>query len=249
ELISYRKLIYRPTDIYEKMDGFKVEPYEKEIINLSNEIIATSDVVMNYLRKKYPNETRRKKISFIANGYDDSCFNKLNLPKVRTGAIYIGALDERFDFDALEHLSSSFPDEKFDIYGPISNDFKLRVKEIAERRNNVFFHNAVEYYKTPDLLKSHKIGLLLLKNSELNRGRSPMKLWEYISCGLSVLYSAVEIDKKYSRMEELVKYNNIDELVDKYLQIKKNNFANFSQSLTEHSWKFKVAEIKNKLES
>ncbi|HBW7409781.1 hypothetical protein ABLU56_13665 [Klebsiella sp. GN_Kp186] len=247
DVIPHGKLIYRPTDIYEKMDGEKINEYEEDILDKCDAIIATSDVVLKYLTDKYYTILERKTKNVVYNGYDEFLFNTLNAPQKRDGAIYIGALDKRFDFEALDILASSFPDDKFDIYGPVDPEFKQKVDNISMKRKNILFHGAVSYEQTPGLLKKHCVGLLLLKDNDLNRGRSPMKLWEYISCGLSVLYGVVEVEDKYKKINALVKYKCIDDLPQKYLIAKESYHVKENINLKEHSWTFKVNQIKELL--
>ncbi|WP_410791318.1 glycosyltransferase [Klebsiella aerogenes] len=244
-VIPHSSLIYRPTDIYELMDGDKINYYEKDILTKCDGVIATSEVVMHYLKTNYEMLIKDKKIlEVLSNGYDDSIFNNENTLDNRRDAIYIGALDKRFDFDALDYLANEYPDDKFDIYGPIAQEYQQQVQLISKNRSNVTFFGAVDYQHTPSLLKKHCIGLLLLKNNDLNRGRSPMKLWEYISCGLVVVYGAVDVEEKYKKSGPLFKYNDNEDLIQKYNLAKESNGTNYQIDLQEHSWSYKVNKLK-----
>ncbi|EIY4988337.1 glycosyltransferase [Klebsiella quasipneumoniae] len=241
-LLNYKILVYRPTDNYLQMSGVKVKYYERKIIDKSNIVIGTSQDVIENLKKQYPDELREKKRFVISNGFDHLHFDSSNKNAVRTGSVYIGSLDYRFDFDALEVLCKKFPNDLFDIYGPIERNSEDKVSILKEKYNNLNFYGAVSYNDVPVILSKYKIGLLLLNNHLSNKGRSPMKLWEYAASGLQVLYSQVEHESTY---DFLFKYDKYD-LVEKYLLAYQMPYnQDIKKSLMQYSWHNKVREIEN----
>ncbi|HFT3601536.1 TPA: hypothetical protein ACHUCV_004605 [Klebsiella variicola] len=240
DILNYKMLVYRPTDNYMQMSGVKVKYFERKIINKSDIVIGTSQEVIDNLKKQYPDEIKAIKNYVISNGFDHLHFDTRNKNSVRTGSVYIGSLDYRFDFDALEILCKSYSSHSFDIYGPIEKNSENKVSVLKGKYKNLNFYGAVSYNDVPVILSKYKVGLLLLNDHLSNKGRSPMKLWEYAASGLNVLYSQVEHDSTY---DFLFKYNKSN-LVEKYLLAYEMTYnQDIKKSLMQYSWHNKVREI------
>lgn len=234
--INYGILIYRPTDNYSAMSGDKVKISEQGICKLARKIISTSQTVQKNILQNY-GPSLKDKCHVIENGYDSNKFKFLSA-KDRKGCVYIGALDYRFDYDALFFLAENNPTVVFDIYGPLPKKYSSEYKTKFTNVTNISFKGPVDYEKVPHLLNKYKVGILPLTETDANRGRSPMKLWEYISCGLNVIYSSIDhVDDFYF----LKKYSSYDELLlifkDFYSKPPTLHAEELIKSLT---WKHKV---------
>lgn len=233
--LRYKNIIYRPTDDYVSMSGDKTIYYEKEICKLADRVVCTSQTVANNIATRYG----VKKMHVITNGYDHDNFYVVNNGDGREGAIYIGALDERFDFNALEKLAAENINTNFDIYGPLSS----KTQGIAQRielLGNVKFHGALDYSSAGNTMNKYKIGLLLLKPGMANMGRSPMKLWEYIACGLNVLYSNID---NISGIKNTYQYFGIDDISRVFNDAMSNLHIAGDDSLIDNCWENKGKEL------
>nr|WP_314420604.1 glycosyltransferase [uncultured Erwinia sp.] len=236
--LKYKKLIYRPTDDYVAMSGDKTIDYEKYLCEISDAIVTTSQVVSDGIKERY--NISNEKIKVISNGYDDLYFKVEFIEgQERKDAIYIGALDNRFDFDALKFLASNRKRINFNIYGPLSQDYHSRKSEL-DLLDNVHFHDKVDYEKTCSLMNQHKVGLLLLTNIPSNKGRSPMKLWEYIGSGLNVLYANID---GVNNSECLFKYSNYEEILYFFDKAYGRDNLGDGEILKDHSWSGKVKKL------
>ena len=166
-------LIYRPTDIY--ADPLK-RHLQRRIIGASDGIVATSAAVLADLPpSSCPNMV-------LPNGVDLELFSgpdaKCNRPST---AVYVGALDERFDWEVLALLATSYSDWRFVIYGPHPQRIPHPLPP------NVATPGPIPYTDVPKMLRQASIGLLPFAQLSLNEGRSPMKLFEYLASGLYVV--------------------------------------------------------------
>ncbi|MEH4566298.1 hypothetical protein PO380_22565 [Klebsiella oxytoca] len=235
--LKYRKLVYRPTDDYVAMMGDRAIFYEDKICHLSDVIVATSDIVSENIKERFKIQ---KKINVISNGYDDRHFYcSVQENSLRRDAIYVGALDFRFDFEALKFLANNNKKIKFDIFGPITEEFSKKICEF-EPYKNVFFHNKIDYEDTNLTMNKYRVGLLLLKNNTSNKGRSPMKLWEYIASGLNVVYSSIDGVQESAK---LFKYGSFDEMVLLFDEAYRSEVMCDDLVLKNHSWSSKVRKI------
>ncbi|MBL0901790.1 MULTISPECIES: glycosyltransferase [Serratia] len=240
-VFKYKKIIYRPTDNYSTMSGIKVLTYEKKLIAKADAVIATSNEVAEFLSEK---NKLNKDIKVINNGYDaEFFFSDDSIEK--KGAIYIGAIDYRFDIKAMECLASNFKNDVFDIYGPISTEMEIEIKRIESEHSNIKFHGPISYNKTAEKLRQAKVGLLPLNDSDANKGRSPMKLWEYAASGLNVLYRGVNLDYKKD-VSFLYEYADYDDLLLMYKNAYSADFTKSNQDMVEkQSWVEKTNELQD----
>lgn len=166
-------LVYRPTDIYVNGRAARVQP---GIVENVDAVIATSGSVLTSL-----NCLPETPSVVISNGVEYDRFAAVNQSwESRWGVRYIGALDDRFDWDALVSMAKGAPDQRFEIAGPLPSS-------VPSVPSNVHLLGPIDYADVPVFLGSGRIGLLPLSSAASNAGRSPMKLFEYLAAGLHVV--------------------------------------------------------------
>jgi glycosyltransferase involved in cell wall biosynthesis len=190
--IDAKKKIYRPTDIYKYMNGGLHSAYEKEILQVVDAIMSTSQNILDELSYSLPDKV-------INNGVDFALFDVEKCANA-SGCVYIGALDHRFDFEMMTLLAADNPDVLFDVYGPITI---LQV----DTPNNLRYLGAVDYEVIPSILSGYRVALLPLSDDPANKGRSPMKLYEYLATGTPV-YSKYLVGMSVERFDGLEFYGS-----------------------------------------
>lgn len=169
-----RQVIYRPTDI--NTDPLTIAA-EQRVMSRAQGVIATSAVVAEQLAARYP----ALPYHVVENGAEIGHFAGHPTPwQQRRGAVYVGALDRRFDFAAVAELAAAVPNEPIDLYSPT-----LVAPDAL--RANVRLLGPVDYADLPRTLARYRVGLLPLNDDPTNSGRSPMKLYEYLASGLNVV--------------------------------------------------------------
>lgn len=168
-----RTLVYRPTDLYES--GIKAR-FQRQILSRADAVVATSTEVLAHLEI-----TTAVPSTVLPNGVELGRFRigDHGVPRPKR-AVYVGALDDRFDWAALQTMAAGAPDWMFDIYGPGGGPS-------TGLPGNISLKGTVAYDELPVILSAARIGLLPLSDAPVNQGRSPMKLYEYLACGLSVV--------------------------------------------------------------
>lgn len=168
------RLVYRPTDLYP--DGLKAR-LQREIVAAADGLVATSPEVFHGLGAlDIPSLV-------LPNGVDAARFTSAAgaAPAERPAtAVYVGALDARFDGNRVIAWADAHPTVRFVIAGP-------GAVPPAPLPPNVQVPGAVAYDELPALLREARVGLLPLSDDPLNAGRSPMKLYEYLAAGLAVV--------------------------------------------------------------
>lgn len=172
-------LIYRPTDLYPA--GIK-HTLQQRIIESADGVVATSEEVLQGLG---PLGTPSLVLS---NGADVRRFTVPPATDENPRAarcVYVGALDDRFDWERIAAWARDHADVHFLIAGPGARP--PYAMQSSPMPSNVELLGPVPYEKVPALLHTARVGLLPLSDDPLNAGRSPMKLYEYLAAGLTVV--------------------------------------------------------------
>ncbi len=195
DYIRAKAVYYRPTDLYAAMKNDKdIELIEAKLLNQCRGLIATSEPVMNRmlsLSKSIPH-------LILTNGVDEAIASPKEEPAVlrpipRPRVVYVGAIDERLDLAAIKFLADRFPAVSFVVLGT-----GVRFGELqAMTRANLHALGPIPHSQLGSYLQYCDVGLLPMVKSLSNEGRSPMKLYEYGLCGLSVLAGRTsELDRR-----------------------------------------------------
>ena len=97
-------------------------------------------------------------------------------------AVYVGAIDKRFDLAAVVAAARALPRVQFLIIGP-------QASTPADVPANLHLLGSRPYAELPAYLQHADVGLLPFADSIANSGRSPMKYYEYLAAGLRVVAS------------------------------------------------------------
>jgi len=168
--------IYRPTDLYFSRPALRLI---SKYVSRFDAVAATSEAVLASLAP-VPGQKR----TVIPNGVEYSRFLATDLSALRSGAVYVGALDSRFDWEAIVRMAQAFANLEFSLVGPVT-------VTAPELPFNVKLQGPMKYQDIPEYLRRFSIGLLPLSADPSNVGRSPMKLFEYLAAGLYVVATGV----------------------------------------------------------
>jgi glycosyltransferase involved in cell wall biosynthesis len=100
-------------------------------------------------------------------------------------AAYVGAIDEWFDFSTVNELVTALPEVSFVIIGP-----ERLARQRLTPRPNLHLLGPRPYRELPRYLHHVDVGLIpfdAVNHGELIRGIHPLKLYEYLACGLPVV--------------------------------------------------------------
>jgi len=113
-------------------------------------------------------------------------YNEDNRPIV----VYVGVMEEWFDFTWVDHAATQLPHYRFVLIGP-----EKLAKEKLVSRENVSIIGPRPFQTLPGYLQHASVGIVPFdtgKWGELIRSINPLKLYEYMTCGLPVVASRWE---------------------------------------------------------
>ncbi len=238
-----RRSFYRATDLYHEMKGdSSVLVAERRALMETDAFIATSSPVYEHLRKMAPD----KPGLLLENGVElDHFVRPVPLPAdlqriPAPRATYVGAIDDRFDFAATISLARQRPGVSLVLIGPC----KTGGAESA-LPSNVHLLGSRPYETIPAYMQHSTVGLLPLTAHRANRGRSPMKIYEYGAAGLPVLASQTD-ELARRNLSFVTLYETAEQMpkaLDATLALRPVLSARAIQAAQAMSWNSRLDEI------
>ncbi len=143
---------------------------------------------------------QQHKIVYIGNGVDSGLFLKSAAPaealmkfRPRPILLYIGAISEWTDFEALEKVAALHPDKMLVLIGPAVPAVRSQMDELLASPN-VHHLGVVKHGELPAYLAAADVCLIPLLKNDLTRFLNPNKLYEYFSAGKPVVSMALSPD-------------------------------------------------------
>jgi len=115
---------------------------------------------------------------------------------------YVGAIEDWFDVDAVEAAATAYPECDFVFLGKVENQ---KVLALQQRLSNVQFLGEIAYDHIPEYLEQFDVGLIPFRVQDLTLATNPIKLYEYFSCGLPVVSTALPEVEQYGELVYVAK--------------------------------------------
>ncbi|MBI3872251.1 MAG: glycosyltransferase [candidate division Zixibacteria bacterium] len=137
-----------------------------------------------------PRQQAARQLALITNGVPDFFFDAANnesgtlgvIPHPRIG--YLGNARPPFDIDLLAAVFRRRRDWHLVLAGPIDKSLQIRALRALP---NVHFLPSRPLEEVPALLRQWDVGLIPFKLNDFSRALNPLKLGEYLACGLPVV--------------------------------------------------------------
>jgi len=197
-----RLLIYHIVDEYlgyAEVDAARAEDIqrrERALIAKADLVLVTSRALLESKGGINPN------IHWVPNGVDYERFaaaqaegrepeELAGLPRPRLA--YVGALNDKIDAALLGQVARAYPQMPLVLVGPVrATDAEVgRGLDALRAQPNVHFVGQVAVERVPYLMAACDVGLLPYRQNTWTQHIHPLKLYEYLACGLPVVATAI----------------------------------------------------------
>lgn len=183
-------------DCMDELAQFRFAP--PDIAQREQFLLSKADVVFTGGYQLFESKSRyHDNVHFYGCGVDTKHYSKArstetvipsevaNLPRPIFG--YFGVIDERLDYDLLEHLAESFPEASVVMVGPLA---KVEAEQLP-KSPNIYWLGSKSYEDLPALVKSFDVCLMPFALNEATQYINPTKTLEYMAAGKPVVSTAV----------------------------------------------------------
>lgn len=187
--VRYRRSVLRVAD---RNAGFR--KFGPAMQKLELEVAGAVDLVVYAARALEPHVAamRPKAAFYLPNGVNFEHFAEWRGPVPSEYAaipppiaVYVGAMDVWFDYDLLDWTAARLPAVSFVLIGP---DSLARTR--FRTRENIHLLGPRQYAELPPYLQYADVGIIpfdVAGHGELIHSVHPLKLYEYLACGLPVV--------------------------------------------------------------
>ncbi len=185
DIIDHKLLVYRIADdvpAFESVPG-RADQVVSDLVKKADIVFVTARTLL----EKY--SWAGSKLHYLPNGVDFDHFTDSvdTLPdEFRTipapRAIYVGMIADWFDVDIIKSAAKAYPNISFVLIGESAIDLSA-IKSLQ----NVYILGGKKYSTIPTYLKNSDVGLIPFKQNRLVESVNPIKLYEYMACGLPVV--------------------------------------------------------------
>ncbi len=174
--------------IYDQLDYFAVHaPNGKHLEKLRMKeeyLMRSADVITTVSRRLQSYSTYPEKTILLPNGVPESFLTQpIGFP-AQTVIGFHGALYEWIDYDLLHQISDTFPDCTLRLAGTVRNPDHLQA---LKKKSNVEIMPAFAFERLPEIVRDFTIGIVPFKNDEVSLCADPLKSYEYLALGKSVV--------------------------------------------------------------
>ena len=165
---------------------------------------------------------------------------------------YVGAINDKIDVALLERVAESHPEGTLVLVGPVTatDPETLRGLDGLRERPNVRFLGRVDVEKVPDHMLACDVGLLPYKRNAWTRHIHPLKMYEYLACGLPVVSADIpSVHAEADLIEIAADGDAFVRAIDRALAYDDDTArAVRAERASRNTWRDRVAEISRLVE-
>jgi len=241
--IPHRKLVVRIIDDYSAYGYENLHPLMRETLAAADGVFACSEHVKRVFSSFFPDV----KIKVVPNGVDFEHFANYageELEIVKTipppRVVYVGAIAEWFDFDLVTELANRLPNCSFIIAG----NWQRERPATGTYPKNIYIIGPVEYEKLPGLLTKSDVGIVPFKDTNLVRGVSPIKVYEYLAAGLpAVCLRWTELERESLPIFLAKTADEFEAGIRAALAMPKDRREHLREAVRDCSWERRLRDI------
>ena len=240
DTIIYKKSILRIADYSKGFGAVSDTQFDAEI-KIANKVNAVIYTAKN-LKEKYDQIKDKSKMKYVPNGIDLDFFKAADrslpqeledIPEPRV--IYVGAIHDWFDVDLVYYCAKNLPNYSFIIIGPEQKDLSL-----LRKLKNVHILGAISYNKIPAFLYNSQVGIIpfnVKDYPDLVNSINPLKMYEYLACGLKV------VSVEWEQIKDMANYVHFAGDKEEFLSCISNKEERRALDLEKMTWLGRLKEL------
>ena len=188
----------------------------------SNMSVSKAKKIIAYTDQFF-NQKNKNKIALVDAGFDPKYFHPVDVEK-KYDVVYLGAFKEWDGLEDLIEVARKLPNNKFLLIGDGMRRKLIEEKIKKYKLQNITLSGKIPIKEVKNYLCSAKIGVAPFNTKLSEKGEfkkygfyfSPLKIFEYLACGLPVISIDFPLIKKIITPDSgcLIKEGNIDELIN-----------------------------------
>lgn len=216
KFVHPKVIVYRMAD---DVGAFPTEPavstlLEEELCRRADIVVATAEKLVERARQW------SERVYHVPNGVDFDFFTapELSIPGDLAAipsprVLYVGAIDSWFDFATLDKAARQLNDFSFVIIGPVSGGERVTQPLAAlATLPNVHVLGSRPFDQVRNYMRHANVGIIPFIPNALTHSISPIKLFEYLASGLSVVASKLHETERTGAPVSL--YDSPDQFVE-----------------------------------
>jgi glycosyltransferase involved in cell wall biosynthesis len=175
---------------------------ERRLLNLADIVLVVSPTLLA-TKSRY-----HSSVHLVRNGVDFDAFARMTranvpppsdiamLPRPRIG--YVGAVNDKLDFEMLQYVAKALPTCSLVLVGPIDHCYSDADSFQEAGLENVTFLGRKDVKDVPLYINACDVCLLPYKQNEWTHNIDALKLYEYLACGKPVVSMDLPTARMYS---------------------------------------------------
>lgn len=239
--IEHGSIISNISPIYKKAAYF----IEKQLSHHADGYIFITEGLQKFYENKIKLDS--KPIDIIPSGIDLELFKKTKASKIRCAYNlidsnfiigYVGGISRTRRLDFILQAFSEIPNASYRLMFVGDGDDRQNLEKLAREfriQDRVIFTGFVPHENIPNYISAFDVGLCHLPDIFIYRYSFPMKILEYLACGIPVLASKIETHENISRrLPDVHIYNSLESFLQQVKEVSLKR--NVTTNLDEYRW-------------
>ncbi|MHB9132251.1 MAG: glycosyltransferase [Armatimonadota bacterium] len=236
------------TVVYDCVDDLPgLHPYRARQLQAAEDaLLRRADLVLVTAQALAEKLRGRAECVLVPNGVDLPRFARLSPPPATLAALprpiigFLGSmLPGVFDVDLLVALADTHPEWSVIVVGPVPGAFAEQL-----RNSRVYTLGPVAYDEVPAILRAFDVGLIPFVESTVTRAIHPLKVYEYLACGLPVVSTPLpELDHLAPYVVQTRGLPSFTQAIAAALIASPNLAAERQAVARQYSWEERFAQV------
>ena len=259
--IGYFEKLKPSLKIFDAVDNWALHPsfrkLKRKLKDNYHKINRVADIIFTVSKDQENMFDNTEKVFWVPNGVDLKHYQKnysivnRDIGEIKHPIIgYVGTIQTRLDADLLEYVVKSNQDKNFVMVGPVwyTKVWEEKRENIMDRFKaypNIYFLGRKSYDDIPMYIQQFDVGIIPHKVDKFIQSTNPMKIYDYLSNGLSIISTQgvgiKEIDDLILITDDFKKFNQGIQiaLTEEGQQPKETRL----EIITNHSWLKRVEKM------